>query len=79
MTQTPIELAKEHGAFGGEYIFNETIYAFDKEQLEAYSRALVAPYVEALKKYAEWEKHYGPKLGPAGKALAAHREMFGGE
>ena len=75
--QTPIELAKEHGVHNQNLFGTCDRYVFNDEQLDAYNRALVAPYVEALQKYTEWEKHYGSKLGPAGKALAAHREMFG--
>lgn len=76
--KTPIELAEEHGAYGDNG-YHEMIYAFYKEQLDAYSRALVAPYVEALEKYRKDEMDgLGAVFNtPAKEALAAHKEMFG--
>ena len=52
---TPIELARKYGAeidysgIKGSDPAN-IAYEFDAEELDAYSRALVAPYVEALQK-----------------------------
>ena len=75
---TPIELAKEHGAtkgLAGKILFTE-------EQLEAYNRALVAPYVEALD-LAQYQIAAGQEghiaFSKIKQVLAAHREMFGGE
>ena len=90
--KTPIELAKEHGDYddiGG----GEVIVAFTNNELNAYNRALLAPYVEALKQITDTykelvHKHYDgttvldmilDEAEIAHKTLAAHREMFGGE
>ena len=83
---TPIELAKEHGAtkgLAGKILFTE-------EQLEAYNRALVAPYVEMLGYVYMWIRGCCKSKKASSmvedlikariaEALAAHREMFGGE
>ena len=68
-----ISLAKEHGAtkgLAGKILFTE-------EQLEAYNRALVAPYVGALKFSAD--NVIAGKRHVIDDILTAHREMFGGE
>ena len=86
--KTPIELARKYGAeidYSGIKRSDPAniAYEFDAEELDAHSRALVEPYVEALQKINDTAMAWpaaGTTCGDiARQALAAHREMFGGE
>ena len=86
---TPIELAIKYGVHNQNLYGTCDRYVFNDKQLDAYNRALVAPYVMALWiandalnscGFLGGEKSYNTeKVEQAKEALAAHREMFGGE
>lgn len=84
-----IELASKHGEITSYYGKKPlTLEFYVYEDFEPFCRALVAPYVEALQFYSNCQHfetmpdgsvHLHDHGCVADKALAAHKQMFGGE
>lgn len=79
MNDKIIELAWKHGEHNGRYV------KMTDNQLQAFARELLAPYVEALNELHSLvlrqedfnDDGDGLTLERVSKALTAHRELFG--